>query len=156
MEKVSPNGDAAAKTRRSERFLGLERTPSSVRLATFCSSAMYSDCTELAMPRELTCTARVCATHTSEGPAGAPLQLSGEAIGKAVGTGRGHAGAQALLAVGRDGRLKEGKTRTNGLNAPALIILGAKVDAPGQTDQPRRALRCSGAWHALGAGSELD
>ena len=141
---------------RSERFLGLERTPSSVRLATFCSSAMYSDCTELAMPRELTCTARVCATHTSEGPAGAPLQLSGEAIGKAVGTGRGHAGAQALLAVGRDGRLKEGKTRTNGLNAPALIILGAKVDAPGQTDQPRRALRCSGAWHALGAGSELD
>ena len=44
----------------------MERTPSSVRLATFCSSAMYSDCTELAMPRELTCTARVCATHTSK------------------------------------------------------------------------------------------
>ena len=130
---------AMRRIRRSERFLGLERTPSSVRLATFCSSAMYSDCTELAMPRELTCTARVCATHTSEGPAGAPLQLSGEAIGKAVGTGRGDAGAQALLAVGRDGGLKEGKARTNGLNAPTLIILGAKEDAPGQTDQPRRA-----------------
>ena len=147
---------AMRRIRRSERFLGLERTPSSVRLATFCSSAMYSDCTELAMPRELTCTARVCATHTSEGPAGAPLQLSGEAVGKAVGIGRGGAGARALLTVGSDGGLKAGKARTNGLNAPALIILGAKVDAPGQTDQPRRALRCSGAWHALGAGSELD
>ena len=115
--------------------MGLERTPSSVRLATFCSSAMYSDCTELAMPRELTCTARVCATHTSEGPAGAPLQLSGEAIGKAVGTGRGDAGARALLTVGSDGGLKEGKKRTNGLNAPTLIILGAGR-CPGQTDQP--------------------
>ena len=141
METVSPNGDAAAKTRRRERFLGLERTPSSVRLATFCSSAMYSDCTELAMPRELTCTARVCATHTSEGPAGAPLQLSGEAIGKAVGTGRGDAGARALLTVGSDGGLKEGKKRTNGLNAPTLIILGAKKDAPDRPISPAEDLR---------------
>ena len=65
----------------------MERTPSSVRLATFCSSAMYSDCTELAMPRELTCTARVCATHTSEGPAGAPLQLSEKRSEKRLGLG---------------------------------------------------------------------
>ena len=87
------------------------------------------------MPRELTCTARVCATHTSEGPAGAPLQLSGEAVRKAVGIGRGGAGARALLTVGSDGGLKEGKKRTNALNAPTLIILGAKKDGPGQTAQ---------------------
>ena len=101
------------------------------------------------MPRELTCTARVCATHTSEGPAGAPLQLSGEAIGKAVGTGRGDAGARALLTVGSDGGLKEGKKRTNGLNAPTLIILGAKKDAPDRPISPAEDLDGSASLVAI-------
>ena len=41
------------------------------------------------------------------------------------------------MTVGSDGGLKEGKKRTNGLNAPTLIILGGKM--PG-TDRSARLL----------------
>ena len=37
--------------------------------------------------------------------------------------------------------LKEGKKRTNGLNAPTLIILGAKKDAPDRPISPAEDLR---------------
>ena len=51
------------------------------------------------------------------------------------------------MTVGSDGGLKEGKKRTNGLNAPTLIILGAKKDAPDRPISPAEEdLRWQRLW----------
>ena len=45
--------------------------------------------------------------------------------------------------------LKEGKKRTNGLNAPTLIILGAKKDAPDRPISPAEDLDGSASLVAI-------